>query len=109
MLNFGGSRVEILTSRIARNGVDGMIVHREEDRGFAWGVRKQLFVRHLTRHAASLHANGVHFDLRNVYVSLPKDGLLRCKRPSFGGQKLIFCNPKDIPFACRDAACRVKQ
>ena len=70
---------------------------------------KVLVVKCLTRHAASLHANGVHFDLRKVYVSLPKDRLLWCKRPSFGGQKLIFCNPKDICFACRDAACRVKQ
>ena len=34
-----------------------------------------LVVKCLTRHAASLHANGVPFDLRKVYVLLPKDKL----------------------------------
>ena len=46
--------------------------------------------------------------LRKIYVS-------RCKRPCFGGQNTVFwrakaylSQAKDICFACRDAACRVK-
>ena len=57
-----------------------MVAHREGDRGLVRTVCKTLVIRCLTRHAAHpslrspprslpLHANGVNFDLRKVYVS----------------------------------------
>ena len=69
MLKSDRFRSKILTSRIARNVGSGTVAHREKDRGLGGLVCNLLPVNHLTRHAASLHANGVPFDLRKVYVS----------------------------------------
>ena len=52
----------ILTRRIARNDVGGMIGHGEENERLWRGVYKTLVIKCLTRHAASLHANGVPFN-----------------------------------------------
>ena len=77
MLNYGGFRVEILTSRIARNVAGGIVARREEDRRLGRGIYKILVINRLTRHSAFLHANGMTFVLRKVYV-------LGCKRQAFG-------------------------
>ena len=37
--------------------------------------------------------------MRKIYVSLAKAKLSGCKRPSFGGQKLVFWKVKHISFA----------
>ena len=50
--------------------------------------RRALVVSRLVRNATPLHANGMSFDLRKIYV-------LPFKRPSFGGQKISFRGAKD--------------
>ena len=57
-----------------------------------------LVVNDLTRHAVSLHANGVPFDLRKIYVSGGERYMFRvvkvkvsgCKRRSLGRRKIYL-------------------
>ena len=45
------------------------MVQRVRDGRLCGAFCNTLVIRYLTRHAASLHANGVLFDLRKIYVS----------------------------------------
>ena len=69
MLKLWVSAVAILTRVSARKGQGGLLVGWDRDGRLCDDFCSMLVVNVLTRHTASLHANGVPFDLRKIYVS----------------------------------------
>ena len=63
MLKSRGKVVEILTRRIGGNEVGGIGARRGENGRLCGNFCRVLVVNGLTRHAASLHANGDFLNL----------------------------------------------